>query len=208
MDDVKKAQLQKRLIAVLLLIFAGAFAHTLRSMGLFRSSPTPSLPPRSIPAVRSLPVAMETLREKLAGGTIDMAPAPAASPAAPAQSSRSTYTAGSLRDPFQSLLLSAPKPVTSTTPAPAPVAAPQPVAPTLPSVTVQGVVWGDPPPRAIIDNEVYGVGDTVGGAVITAIGRHGVTVELEGRTMRWGVAQGVLGGPTPPQLPPPQMRRR
>jgi len=206
MDDPKKAQLQKRLIAVMLLIFAGSLANALRGMGLFKPAPTPS-PSSSAPAMRSLPATIQILREKLAGGMADEAPtAPAGLPSA--QPPRVSYTAGSLRDPFQSLLLSAPKPVTPTTPGPAPVAAPQPVAPTLPPVTIQGVVWGDPPPRAIIDNDVYRIGDTVGGAVITAIGRGGVTVEIGGHTMRLGVAQGVMGGPTTPQLPPPQMRRR
>jgi len=51
----------------------------------------------------------------------------------------------------------------------------------LPSLVVQGLIWGGNFPQAIVDNKVVKIGDTVGGARITDISKNGVTVFLEGR---------------------------
>lgn len=51
----------------------------------------------------------------------------------------------------------------------------------LPTFTVTGIVWGEAPPRAIIDNRVYKIGDTVKGAKILDITDKGVHMIYEGK---------------------------
>lgn len=51
----------------------------------------------------------------------------------------------------------------------------------LPSLQIEGVVWGGSLPQAIINNRVMRVGDTVEGARITDINQSGVTVFFENR---------------------------
>jgi len=46
----------------------------------------------------------------------------------------------------------------------------------LPSLEIQGIVWGGSLPQAIINNEVVSVGDTIEEARITDINKSGVTV--------------------------------
>ena len=46
----------------------------------------------------------------------------------------------------------------------------------LPSLTIQGIVWGSSLPQAIINNKVVKVGDTIEGVRITDINKNGVTV--------------------------------
>ena len=46
----------------------------------------------------------------------------------------------------------------------------------LPSLTIQGIVWGSSLPQAIINNKVVKVGDTMEGVRITDINKNGVTV--------------------------------
>jgi type II secretory pathway component PulC len=51
----------------------------------------------------------------------------------------------------------------------------------LPSVQIQGIVWGGSFPQAIINNKVVRVGDTIEGVRITDIDRNGVIVFFENR---------------------------
>lgn len=51
----------------------------------------------------------------------------------------------------------------------------------LPSLNVQGVIWGGSLPQAIINNKVVKIGDTQEGARIVDISKNGVTVFFNGR---------------------------
>ena len=92
------------------------------------------------------------------------------------------YAAQELRDPLKSLLPQEPPHQEGATSRGQPQgptgAAEEPVAP--PHLVVQGLWWGAPKPKAIVNGQLYGIGDQVDGARITAIGREGVTVEYGG----------------------------
>jgi hypothetical protein len=51
----------------------------------------------------------------------------------------------------------------------------------LPTFTVQATVWGNAPPRAVIDNEVHKVGDVVKGATILGISERTIRMIYEGK---------------------------
>jgi len=100
------------------------------------------------------------------------APQPAAEP---------LYAASVMRDPLQSLLPAEGPEVMSTTTTD--TTTPTPQAPQLPPVVaLQGLFWGGPVPTAIINGEVYRIGDTVSGATIRAIDRRGIELEFQGVT--------------------------
>ena len=115
-----------------------------------------------------------------------------AAPTSDAAIASTRYGAGNLRDPLQSLL-----------PAEPPPSQPEPIgfppgfmtnqgAPDVPppSLSLQGFLWGGGVPKAIINNEVHGVGDTVQGARITAIDHQGVSVEFQAATWRLRPSEG------------------
>lgn len=54
----------------------------------------------------------------------------------------------------------------------------------LPPIAIQGLIWGGASPRAIIDGQIYEIGDAIDGARIVAIDREGLTVTLRGATFR------------------------
>jgi type II secretory pathway component PulC len=58
----------------------------------------------------------------------------------------------------------------------------------LPSLAIQGIVWGSSLPQAIINNKVVKVGDTIEGVRITDINKNGVTVS-------WGNQEYNLSSP-------------
>lgn len=49
----------------------------------------------------------------------------------------------------------------------------------LPTFTITGIVWGKASPRAIIDNQVYKIGDTIKGAKILDITEKGIRMIYE-----------------------------
>ena len=51
----------------------------------------------------------------------------------------------------------------------------------LPSMDIQGIIWGSDLPQAIIDGRVVGVGDKIQKAKITAIDKSGITFLFQGR---------------------------
>ncbi len=85
------------------------------------------------------------------------------------------YHADGLRDPMKSLLPQPPAPpaVQATTAKSSAVKSPE-----RPQVTLQGMFWGSVHPYAIINGDVYAVGDQVAGAKILAIAREGVTMQV------------------------------
>ncbi|MGH2349510.1 MAG: hypothetical protein ACRDFT_08605, partial [bacterium] len=94
------------------------------------------------------------------------------------------YTAFDRRDPFKSYL---PKPTVST-----PAAGPDaPVAMTAqsppPEFRVEGLLWGGPQPKAIINGRLYGIHDVVSGVKIVSIGREGVTIEHLGKPVVYAI---------------------
>jgi len=165
MSASKKATFETYVVGALLVLFGVTLASSLKRMGLWGA------PQRAQPA---------------AVAVIQAAPPSPQSVAAISSSPGETlYTAHTLRDPLISLLPKEPEPA-----APVPSrdmgmddqeawAPPRP-----PQVTVQGLWWGDEKPKAIINGQIYGIGDQVDGAVITAIGRQGVTVDVHGESMR------------------------
>ncbi len=46
---------------------------------------------------------------------------------------------------------------------------------------LQGIVWGVQPPKAIINDRIVTIGESVNGAQIMAIDRDGITVEYQGQ---------------------------
>lgn len=78
------------------------------------------------------------------------------------------YKSETLRDPFRGLKIEA-EPKQKGEPKP------------LPTLTVQGIVWGGNFPQAIINNRVVRIGDTVDGAQVVDISKDNIIVEFEGR---------------------------
>ena len=122
------------------------------------------------------PAAPAPSRAPAPGHPAAAAPPAAATPAQPQEPA--AYQAANVRDPLRSQLPSLqPKTPQVSSASAAPLAPPSPPRPTL---QVQGVVWGGSTPRAIIDGEVYHVGDIVQGCRIVAIDSTGVTVDFGG----------------------------
>lgn len=115
----------------------------------------------------------------LAAGLVGAQPAgsSALDPAEP-RASAVVYTAQDARDPMKSLLPKPepPRPVDPIAAAPDSRMPEQP--PTL--ARLEGIVWSALKRQAIIDGDVYQVGDPVGGGVIADIDRDGVTIQMPG----------------------------
>jgi hypothetical protein len=82
------------------------------------------------------------------------------------------YTADNLRDPFEV------EPIEEEDKVVSPPIASQPP---LPSLNIQGIIWGSELPQAIINNQVVKIGDVVQGARIVDISQAGITVFYNGR---------------------------
>lgn len=80
------------------------------------------------------------------------------------------YRARGLRNPFE-------QPITDSEPSDGSL---RPQRESLPSLTVQGVIWGGSFPQAIVNNKVIKVGDVLEGVDIVAIDKEGVTVSYAG----------------------------
>jgi len=61
----------------------------------------------------------------------------------------------------------------------------------LPSLQIQGIVWGGGFPQAIINNKVVKVGDTIEGVRITDINKSGVTVFFGNRQYNLSVSSPI-----------------
>ena len=194
MDSAKKATVEKSIVLGLLVVFGVALSGSLKQMGFLKFSMPHTQPLLPQPVTISKPLA-QTVQEQWQKQIPASETAPSNRPSVAAgQPAPALYTAHELRDPLKSLLPEEPKgqeiPVTRTD---APVvsrSAPRP----LPPLTIQGLWWGDAKPKAIINGHVYGVGDRVDGAVITDIGRHGVTVDYQGVTTRVGPSTNAAPG--------------
>ncbi len=95
------------------------------------------------------------------------------------------YSSGDLRDPFGDLFQLAiereKKRKEESIQAPQETVEPEKPLPSLDKFQVQGVVWGGKFPQAIINNKIFGVGDSIEGVEITSIDKKGVTLNFAGR---------------------------
>ena len=187
MDAPKKPDVEKRLITVLLCILGVSVFWGLKNAGLI-TFPAPRSAPVQPVAVSAPAKATKTAKPGAHQGSPEVGPRPPA--VVSRQPDQWTYTAATLRDPLQSQLPGSKKPEVR----PSQEGSGHGMASSagevrLPTLTIQGLIWGGPKPKAIIDNEVYGVGDVVQGATITEIGREGITLELQGRTIRMAIAR-------------------
>lgn len=200
MDATKKSQLEQSAVVVLLGVFAVTLIGALRGAGVFTRGGYGVKTSQGGPSILQAPSSVST-----PPGEPSVASSPSQPPAQP------TYTAQTLRDPLRSLLPPPPfnpnlpvqPPMTVSAPGlgMGPAESARPLA-----IVVQGLVWGGAEPRAIIDDEVYGVGDVVNGATITAIAREGITLEQGGRTMAVTIGQGQGAGKGSVAFPPSQGR--
>jgi hypothetical protein len=85
------------------------------------------------------------------------------------------YTASELRDPFEDNLRKYEAQETAKE------AGAEEAAKTLPTFSVQGIIWGSSLPQAIIDDAVVKVGDTIKEAKVIAIDKEGITLLYYGR---------------------------
>ena len=194
MDGQRKAKLEQRAIGVLVVVFGVMLTGALRSVGVFGrhvvrtavSSPKHSVRPEQ-PTLR---VAVEEYRKRMEPQPEAPVPVLVAEPPP-----EPTYTAYELRDPLRSLLPREPEPEREVDipidPSMASGGESSPRA--LPNLVVQGVWWGGGEPKAIINDEVYGVGDTVAGATVTAIDGTGVSIDFSGETLHLAPARQSTG---------------
>ncbi len=185
MDAAKKAQFEQRAVVGLLVLFAMTSWGALQKSGILRrSAPLAPVAPTekvSVPAgslVQTIQQPWNRLQQQVdaSAGTVAAAATPAKQPA---------YAAHELRDPLKSLLPDSLTRSASIMPPEAETTAAAPVAePPRLDLAVQGLWWGGPNPRAIINGDVYAIGDRINGATIVAIDRRGVIVEAGGTTQQ------------------------
>jgi hypothetical protein len=198
MDAAKKTKIEKRIVIGLGAVFAVTFLMgPLRNLSLFRDSSS-----RVGAAGDAEKIDMsKPLTAMLQEGWKRTEPAPEpASPQTPA--SPPAYTAFTLRDPFSNPLLELTRPVQagasgSGAASPGtPQAGSSPVRPP-PELNVQGILWGGTEPKAIINDQVYGVRDVVAGSQILRIDRDGVLIDHYGTPHRYAPSlpapKGVAG---------------
>ncbi len=172
MDSGKKSQLQKGIVAALLLVFVWTFGGALKSLWNQR----PASPVAADLQMAPLPDAIKAHQQRY-----DAPEGQEHQPIQPAASETIAYTADALRNPMVSLL---PKPVEGPGAVPADTvgSSPMDTVRQAPAVIVQGIIWGSNRPQALIDGVLYEVGDTIQNAQIVSIDRSGVTVNVHGAT--------------------------
>lgn len=191
LDPAKRAQLEKMGVGVLAVVFLMVFlTGPAKTLGLFGgSAPAVAPAPAAVPAE---PAAFDPMPAASAPAAMTRAPAASGTPAVPGLTGEPRFAAQGVRSPFESQLPQPEPEVVAVDPSaaggPAVVAEEPPVEP--PILTVQGIVWGDgAPPKAIIDRQVYDIGDTLtDGAAIHAIDAAGVIVEYHG--LFWRIVSG------------------
>jgi len=174
MDAAKKVQFERLLVGVMLVVLVFTLRGSLASIGLLGASRLTSPPPAPPPTPAARPASPRTERASVdQAATSSARPKREGSPEPAVQ-----YTAVAFRDPLVSLLPV--EPSSKTQPKSFETPAPSAIRP--PPVTLQGMIWGGPRPQAVIDGDVYDVGDAVAGATIVKITRRGVIVDVQGTT--------------------------
>ena len=177
MSATQKSDMQKKVVIGLAAVF---FISMLKNLGLIKlpALGSPQAMGEPVNIVKPLSQTFSDHWNEMTQGLNSATSQEAAPSVAP--KSMLIYSAQSLRDPLASLL---PKP-------PAPVATNQgssieelkPVEPP-PQLLIKGIWWEGGQPKALINNEIYGIGESIGGAIITAIGRDSVTLDFHGETL-------------------------
>lgn len=190
MNAAKKTEMEKKVVMSLLGLFGVTLVMgPLKSVVRFKSAAP--VPGRAVSA--GPPPAAPVTPPK----TVVTKAAPAIAQASDPVAGEPAYAAQELRDPMKSLLPHAP-PV-STVQAAAPKS---PVrAAVMPALQVRGILWGGAQAQAIINDNVYRVGDSVSGLTILAIDRNSVTVDFDGSPT-------VISSSTAPKTGSQQARRR
>ncbi len=192
MDAQRRADIEKKAVMVLLGVFVLTLAGSLRHLGFLGRDNLPAPVQVKMPTpLTNVSKTLETYHERMTGDDQLRATAePGAGRVAEQASIPPRYAASSGRDPMISLLPEV-KPVDRRAAGPWTSATTSTSEPTQPPVLrLQGVLLGGPVPQAIINNQVYRVGESINGARITAIERHSVQVEFNGVTTRYTTSSG------------------
>ena len=194
MDGEKKAAVEKRAVVGLLVIFAVILVKgPMSSLGLFRKAArNPGAGP--VPAMGKVTMTKpigQILKEGWQASDPQLEPQATTRVASAKETGPLYYTADEVRDPMESLL---PKPPTPLTPKSQGAAKDSPPPPPPPILRIEGLLWGGPEPKAIINGAVYKVDDAVQGAKILAIDRRGVTIEHLGNPVFYAMTSAPEGG--------------
>lgn len=196
MNAQQKTQLEQRAVIGLALVFLAALLFGPARKMLFPQQaklPAPQLPATPVPG--SLPTLMKQYQDRL--DPLMDEPEPVRLAASAAQIG---YSAQYLRDPFLSLLpqesaaqIAERVAGAAASPYPAPPQRPTPP----PVIKLQGVIWGGPAPKAIVEGQLCGIGDVIKGAKIVGIDRQGITIEHEGQPVAYMIPDIAEGGQRP-----------
>ena len=196
MSETQKVKREKLIVGVLLLVFMVTLGRTLMQMGIIRgpqSAKSARQAPASVNAQQTSEVSegFRQFQERNARlGILEETQEPPADAApVPPVTEEVTYTASEFRDPMASLLPGEAGP--SVTEPAVSLSEEMAQSPGPPSIDVQGIIWGPHRPQALIDGEVYDLGDTIhreGDIHIMEIDRDGITVDVQGATFRVAVS--------------------
>lgn len=187
LDAAKKEALEKWVVIGLAVVFLGILASgPLKRMRMGAQT----VPVTAPVAVAPFSVAVEPR------GTTELQRAPSGPSNTEPQAAAPIYTVQQLRDPMKSLLPHPAVNMPAGSSAQAAPALPTPNTATQqpPAVKVQGLVWGGPTPKAIINNRIYGLNDFIEQSQIVAIERGGVTLLVDGRTVFYPGSQTTPAG--------------
>lgn len=172
----RNEKIQQLIVLGLLGVFALVLVNGLRASGLLgRRTPT-AVAPIAAPAVSERQAAVDPASAPVSDGASSAETVPAAT----------TYDAAG-RNPLRPAFR--PEPATPEPPRTDVIKTVQPPTRTVPDplaaneavpAHLEGILWSDMRSRAILDGEVYGVGDALGPAQIVAIGRRGIMIRYEG----------------------------
>ena len=204
MDSAKKVDFEKKAVISLLGVFVIVLVvGPLRSMGLIKipvgASAKAASPVGSVKVTKPLGDMMRDSWDRM-----DPTKQDSMTSAAPAKAA-ARYTAQDSRDPMKSLFPVELAHEAATSVKAVPVVEKKPDPP--PMLLLNGIVWGGPSPRVLINKKVYGVGDEVQGVKVLMIQRGSIIVDHQGRQFSYTPSSGwptQVGGPP---APPPQTKR-
>ncbi len=181
MDAAKKAALQKKIVIAGVAVLVPALGYNVWTMMGGGKKPVIAVVESIAPAAETVHVqaslqgALQTLRDRMMPSEeIEHPPQ-----ATPEQMRRlaQKYNASDMRDPFENLLW---KDLPSASGLPSSgggeAGSGSSESESLPTIEIQGVLWGGKDPLVVIEDSLYKVGDTVKGVTIKSIERSGVTV--------------------------------
>ncbi len=193
MDTVKRANFEKRLVLILVILFSFTLLGALKNAGILKIPGFVKAATAASPKQTTAPLA-----------AADSSPSAQAEPVAPLEVQTSVtepkrssasqavagYTAQDLRDPLKDLLPQPSRGPTQTVSTSSyggsnasstlnpSVSSTRPLA--ISELSLQGLIWGGPQPQAIINHQTYKVGDRLQSGRIVSITRQGVVIEQAG----------------------------